>query len=222
MKIKHTLLTATFAATAISANAAVYVIDNIDLPTPVTTGAQSNYQMQSFTPNVAGIGTSDTVAANAPIPSTVYLSSFTVITTPAGSGSTLGQLFVDVYSGQGNLGSYIGSSSNSIDVAGSGFNTTITWTFPMLALDSSTNYSFVYSTDGIAGAPATARLTAANNGGGFVSTYAGGVADDNASGASPVPFDSRFQVALSTTIPEPTSVAFLGLAGLGLILRRKR
>lgn len=223
MKTKTTLcILAALSAVSLTVNAATIVVDNLDLPTPVTTGAQSNYQMQSFTPAVAGIGTSDTVAANSPLPATVFLESVRFLTTPTGTGSTLGPLFVDVYTGTGNSGAYVGSSSNSVDVAATPFNTTIQWTFANLPLISESTYSFVFSTDAIVGSPATARLTAANNGGGFVNTYNGGIASANASGTPALNFDTRFQARLNT-VPEPSS-ALLGGFGvfmLGLLRRRR-
>ncbi len=218
MKLK--LITSLCLAMPLAAQGALVVIDNLDLPTPTTSGAQSNYQKQSFTPNVAGIGSNDTVAANSPLPTSVFLQSATFLTTPTGSGTTAGNLFVDVYLGVGNGGTFIGSSSNSVDVIALGFNAQATWNFDNLSLDSSQEYALVFSTDSGAGNPATARLTAANNGGGFVNTYSGGTADDSASGASPVPFDARFNV-IYDTIPEPGSTALIGLAGLGLLMRRR-
>jgi hypothetical protein len=202
------------------APAALVVLDNLDIPTPVTTGAQSNYRVQSFTPNVAAIGSSDTVAANSPLPATVYLDRVTFLSTPvSGSGDTAGQIFIDVYLGDGDDGTYVGSSTNSINVKGSANSIELTWTFADFALDSTQEYAFVFSTDAIAGSSAIARLTAANTGAGFVNTYNGGTADLDGNNNSPVNFDTRFQV-LFNTVPEPTA-ALLGGIGMLALLRRR-
>lgn len=219
MNLNYTI--AALAATTLATNAATVVLDNLDFATPVTTGSQSNYQKQSFTPNVAGIGTSDTVTTNSPLPATVFLEGTTFITAPTGTGSTAGQIFLNVYLGAGNAGVFVGSSSNSVDLIAAGFNTNVNWSFDNLNLDSGSEYALVFSTTATDDSAATARLTAANNGGGFVSTYAGGTADDNADGGSPGPFDSRFQVQFNT-VPEPSSTALLGLGGLALLLRRRK
>lgn len=201
-------------------------VDNLDLPTPVTTGAQSNYAVQSFTPNVGGIGLSDTVADNAPLPSTVYLQSATFLKTPdSGTDSTDGQIYIDVYLGDGNDGVYIGSSTNSIDVDAAASSSKMTWFFDNLNLDSTLEYALVFSTDAIAGSSAIARLTAANNGAGFISTYSGGEADNSADGNSPVAFDARFAVRYTTSpvaVPAPAALpaGIMLLAGLSVKRRR--
>lgn len=197
------------------------VIDNLDLSGAVTGGAQSNYQKQSFTPNVAGIGLSDTVADNAPLTDFVALESATFLRSPDGAGdSTDGQIFIDVYLGIGNGGTYVGSSSNSIDIDAIAADEEMTWFFDNLELDSTLEYALVFSTDALEGGVATARLTAANNGGGFINTYSGGTADDTASGVSPVTFDARFAVRF-TAIPTPAALP-AGLAMLGIIAARRR
>ena len=80
--------------------------------------------------------------------------------------------------------------------------------------------TLLFSPDNVAGGVANARLTAANNGGGFVNTYDGGTADNSSDGLSPVAFDTRFQVTYDT-VPEPSSLALLGL-GVLMIARRRR
>lgn len=220
MNLKFTL--AALAATATAANAATLIVDNLDLSSPVTAGAQSNYTVQSFTPSVAGIGTSDNITANTPLPGSVYLESVTFLSSPDTRGdSTNGQIFIDVYLGDGDDGTYIGSSTNSIDIDSIATLTEMTWNFANFELDSSQEYAFVFSTDNVQGATAVARLTAANNGGGFVNTYDGGTADFDSNNNTPVAFDTRFQVTMNT-IPEPSSAALLGVAGLALIMRRRK
>lgn len=218
MKITHILTL--LPILTYSAQAGIVIIDNLDLATPETAGSQASYTVQTFTPSVAGIGTSDTVAANLPLTSSVTLDQATFLKAPSGSG-TAGGLFIDVYSGIGIGGTYLGSSTNSVDINGTSALTNMTWIFSGITLDSSAEHTFLWSGDNVAGGVANARLAAANNGGGFVNTYDGGIADDSSNGATPLAFDTRFQVQV-TTIPEPSSTALLGLGGLALIFRRRK
>ena len=217
MKSLYTI--AAFAITVLTANATLILVDNLNLPSPVIAGAQSTYAVQSFTPSVAGIGTSDTVAANSPLPATIFLGSAEFLRGPSGTADA-GQIFIDVYEGAGNTGTYIGSSSNSIDVNNAPALSSLAWTFDGLGLNGGVEHALVFSSDAISGSPILARLTAANNGGGFVNTYDGGTAAfASADNSSPLAFDARFLVTLNT-IPEPSSMALFGLGGLALILRR--
>jgi hypothetical protein len=204
-----------------TANADLVVIDNLDLPTPETAGAQSSYVLQTFTPNVGGIGASDTVADNSPLASSVALLSATFLTAPDGSDGTAGGLFIDVYEGRGTGGTYLGSSTNTNDINSAPALTELTWNFSGLTLDSGSEYTLYFSVNNVAGGVANARLTAANNGGGFVNTYDGGIADDSSNGASPLNFDTRFQVRFNS-VPEPTSFALLSISLAGLAARRRR
>lgn len=206
-------------ALCLPVGASLVVVDNLDLPSPDTTGSQSTYGVQSFTPNIAGIGLSDTVAANLPLPSTVLLKSVEFLRAPAGTAGA-GQIFIDLYEGAGNTGTYLGSSVNSIDVNSAAALSSLVWNFPDLSLNSSAEHAFVFSSDAVEGGLLSARLTAANNGGGFVSTYDGGTADNDANNLSPINFDSRFKVTFDA-VPEPSSLLLLGLGGLGLFLRRR-
>lgn len=222
MKKKATL--AVIAATTLAANAVSVVVDNyIGTQNGSTTGAVGNFTVQSFTPSVAGLaytGDLDTVAENSPLPTTVYLESATFLRALTGT-ATVGSLFIDVYLGDGNDGTYVGSSTNSIDVNNTAALGSMVWTFANFALTSASEYAFVFSTDNIAGNNVIARLQVARTAGGaFTNTYSGGDADDTATGNSPTAFDSRF-TAQFNTVPEPSAALFGGLGMLALLRRRR-
>ena len=198
------------------------MIDNINLANTTTNGAQSNYAKQSFTPNIAATGSADTVTANSPLPAEVLLQSATFLRSPDGGAGTAGQIFIDVYLGVGNGGTFVGSSSNSINLNSLGANTPVTWSFDNLLLSSASEYALVFSTDSGAGSPATARLTAAKNAAGsFVNTYNGGTADNDANGGSPVAFDTRFSVTVRS-VPSGGSTALMMSAALVGLVGMKR
>lgn len=220
MKILTTL--ACVGASALAVNGAQVIVDNLDIAAPITLSAQSNYRVQSFTPNIAGTGASDTVASNI-IPISVFLQSATFERAPGGT-SGAGLIYINVYSGPGNGGTFLGSSTNAIDVNNTAFSERLTWNFDNIVLaDSSTEYGLVFSSDTTDGNDVQARLTAADAGSGsFVNTYDGGTADGNdADNSSPNNFDAKFAVTYET-IPEPSSTALLGLGGLALLLRRRK
>lgn len=202
------------------ANAALIVLDNKDAATVTTTGSQSTFGSQSFTPSIAGVGLADTVAANSPLPANVFLTSITTVRAPLAT-ATAGQLFLDIYLGGGSGGTYIGSSLNSIDVNSATSLSDMTWYFPFLSLVSTSQYSFTFSTDNVAGGTSGVggRIAAANFGSGFVSTYSGGVAYNQSN--SEQTLDARF-LATFETIPEPSSLLFIGMVVGGLCLARRR
>lgn len=224
MKQTLNLLTAIVAVT-VAANVAQaqIILDNyIGQQNGAESGAVGNFQVQSFTPNVAGLGALDTVTANSPLPSIVYLNSATFLRAITGTNVAAGQSFIDVYLGAGNGGTYIGSSLNSFDVNGAASLSPLTWNFGGLALDSTLQYAFVFSSDSIAGSPQQVRLQVARDAGGaFASSYAGGTADFDPDNSSPLAFETRFSVAMST-VPEPASVAILGLGIASLVIFRRR
>lgn len=233
--MKNTLLLSAFLLVGTAASQAVTVIvDNyFTEQNGSTTGAVGDFAVQSFTPTVAGLGVNDTVAANTPYTgatATVSLNSVSFIRAVSGSSfnASLGgptQTFVHVYLGAGNGGTYIGSSTNSIDTDAAAGLSTMTWNFNNLALASpGSQYAFVF-TNSADSAPGTtnyhARLQVARDAGGnFNSSYSGGTASPNPNGSSPTAFDSRFEVTMSA-IPEP-SAALLGGIGMLMLLRRRR
>jgi hypothetical protein len=225
MKIKHTI--AALAATTLAVNAAIVTVDNyIGEPNGSESGAVGNYITQSFTPNVAGLGATDTVAAQT-IPATIYLTDVTFLKAIAGTNPTTGagDFFVNVYLGAGNGGTFVGSSANSIDVEGTAALGALNYTFANIALtDSTAQYAFVFSTTATDDTAVSARLQVArNSSGAFANSYDGGSSSNNADGSAPTSYETRFAVTYDTVaVPEPSSAALLGLGGLALILRRRK
>lgn len=166
------------------------------------------------------------MTTNSPLPGTVYLQSVDFLRAVSGTG-TAGQLFIDIYTTAGSGGTYLGSSTNSIDVNSATGLSTLTWNFNNIALSSGTQHAFVFSTDNVAGGFLSnaggqgARLQVARDSGGtFGNSYTAGTADNDSTNASPSAFDTRFQVTLDT-VPEP-SAALLGGLGVLALLRRRR
>lgn len=233
--MKNTLLLSAFLLVGTAASQAVTVIvDNyFTQQNGSTTGAVGDFAVQSFTPTIAGLGTNDTVATHTPYTgatATVSLNSVSFIRATSGTSdnAALGGpvlTFVHVYLGDGNDGTYVGSSTNSINTDAAAGLSTMTWNFNNLALASpGSEYAFVF-TNSATSAPGTAnyhaRLQVARHSGGtFISSYSGGDADNDINGNSPTAFDSRFTVSM-TAIPEPSS-ALLGGLGMLLLLRRRR
>jgi hypothetical protein len=223
MNSKSTLIPglAVFAATSLAASAVSVVVDNyITEPNGDTAGAVANFAVQSFTPSVAGLGVNDTVAANSPLPGTVYLESANFLKAVSGS-ATAGSLFINVYQGAGNGGTFLGSSTNTVDVESATGLDSLVWNFANLAMDPTSQVALVFSTTATDDSAVIARVAVArDSGGGFGNSYTGGTADDNADNGSPSVFDARFAVQFNT-VPEP-SIALLGGLGLLGLLRRRR
>lgn len=222
----NSLLLALCSCMGIANAAQAIVIDNINLPGLVTAGSQASFTVQSFTPNVAGVGTGDTVAANSPLTPQVKLTSASFVRSPLGTATT-GSLFLDLYLGDGDDGTYLASSMNSVDVNSAAALSVMSWNFNSVLLNSTSQYALVFSTDNVAGGSVLGRVAAANNGAGFVNTYNGGTADDNGNNNSPLAFDTRFSAQFQI-VPEPNSTALWALFAAGLIcsyglrMRRKR
>ncbi|MCH7228511.1 PEP-CTERM sorting domain-containing protein [Haloferula sp. A504] len=222
--MKTLIAVAAFGSITLAAPAALVVVDNfIGEPNGDTAGAVAAFAVQSFTPNVAGPGATDTVAANAPLPSTVYLQSATFLRAVTGV-ETAGQLYLNVYQGNdGDDGTFLGSSINSIDVNSATALSSLVWNFDNIALDSSLETALVWSTTNTAGTSVLARIQVArDSAGNFGDSYTAGTADNNADNSSPPSFDARFAVQFST-VPEPSSsVSLLASMALLVLIRRRR
>lgn len=165
-------------------------------------GAAASVSGQSFTPGDAGTFPT----------STAYL---TQMQFQAGM-TVSGSIYLDIYSGlsSGVFSGYVGSSTDS-QVWASG--TTLTWNFDNLALDKSTTYYAIFSTDAIDGNDTT-RPTAYES-----DAYSGGVLIYS-NAISPT-LDAGFSATFNTAaIPEPATYGTLaGLAVLALVgVRRRR
>jgi hypothetical protein len=216
MSMKTTLVPLALAAGLFVQVRASLIVDNLNATTVVTTGSQATFRWQSFTPSVAGVGPTDTIAANSPLTADVALTSAEFLRAPSGTAST-GLIFIDVHeydAATDTLGAYIGSSADSLDVNNTAFNAPLTWTFPSLVLNPATPYALAFSSDGapgnVYGSGAGARISAANFGSGFVSTYTGGEAVGS---VGAVAFDARFRVGMQV-VPEPSAFSLFALGGL--------
>ena len=161
----------------------------------------------------------------------------------AGGSSTL---FLDVYQNTGADESatfsgsgapagvtYLGSSINSVNHDTASQGDALDFAFADIVLDSETKYYFVFSTNGIAGAlvgTSTRQLQVDNNAAAFnyvniddVDTaplLAGNEAGDTGL-SSGTANEHRF-TATVTAVPEPSSMALLGLGGLLVAARRRK
>lgn len=221
--MKYTL--AALAATSLAANAAQVITSN-----GTVSGADDANQAgpmwgQQITVNVGA----DT--ADGSITSTVYIEELSYQYSSSASGGIPGD-FMHVYSdfvtdGTGaitSIGSLIAVGTATIGTPTGGDQ--LTWTFSGgldAAIDKSTQYMFVSASDAVAG-------TVGNGlgnliGGGYElatnDPYAGG--DSLRGNGGNTGWDQDFELKTNTVaVPEPSSSALLGLAGLALILRRRK
>lgn len=213
-------------ATSAVSNAVIVTIDNLTLggPSSLISAGNATFNGQGFTPNTAGVGTGDTVAANLPLSNPVQLLTISVVGRSS-TGGTAGNIFLDIYSGNASgapaAANYIGSSTNFLDVEGALDNQILTFNFNSLNLIPSTTYTFYFSTNNVAGGAATGRVEAAGfPPAGNESTYAGGNSIGTASFNAISTLDMRFSATFDS-VPEPTVAMLGGLGVLGLLRRRR-
>lgn len=209
--------------------AATVIIDNAHHSAVVTTGSQASFGRQSFTFTVAG-GTAgngsshDNVSASSPLPALVSLESISFVESPTDNASaTAGDLYLKIFSDAGATGTPLAISTNAINVRGAingGALSDLVWTFDSVSMNSAPEYFIRWSTNQLEDNTGLAipRIAAANFGGGFVSTYAGGSATNPTGGV--LAFDTRFEVTF-TAVPEPGSAVLALLAGAALVRRRR-
>lgn len=141
---------------------------------------------QSFTPNVGASIPDAEMAQNVPLTSFTLRTADTTI-----EGFYNGDVYLNIYSGytsNTNPGTFVGSSSNTLNMYNAGLNTLVEWNFDNLLLDKSTEYAVVFSTTNTSGSIVESRLKldGANN-------YSGGQMLDNAS------WDAEFTADFGTT-----------------------
>tara|TARA_B110000908_G_scaffold167669_1_gene221032 strand:- start:558 stop:1229 length:672 start_codon:yes stop_codon:yes gene_type:complete len=223
MKLKYTI--AALAATTLAVNAAQVITSNGTVSGADDANHAGPMWGQQITVNVGA----DT--ADGSITPTVFIEELSYQYSSSASGGVPGD-FMQVYSdfvtdGAGaitSIGTLIAVSNDAnFGVLAGGDQ--LTWTFGGDALDAiskSTQYMFVSASDAVA-----ATLLSNGNliGGGYelatTNPYAGG--DSLRGNGGNTGWDQDFELKTNTVaVPEPSSTALLGLAGLALILRRRK
>ena len=173
---------------------------------------------QTFTPNVGILPDPGTV-------STLDLTAFSLFRGGSGASAASATTFLNIYDGDpGSGGTFVGSSSNSINTVGIGSGTEMAWTFDNLTLDYTIEYWAVMSSTSSAG---TLDIGVSLQINGPLSVYAGGAGliagQVKASGDRDTRFNATFENSPSSS-PEPSTfvLATLGLVGLCTGRRRKR
>ena len=224
MKIQYSV--AALVASSLAANAATVVTSNGILNGSLDDANQAGPVWgQSITANVGA----DT--ADATIPATIFITSLAYQYSSSNSGGVPGD-FMHVYdSFTTNANGTIATVGNLIavsddaNIGSPAGNAVLTWTFGGEATDAinkSTEYWYISASTAVAATTgSTGNLVGAGYELATTNPYAGG--ESVRGNATSSGWDQDFALTTETVaVPEPTSSALLGLAGLALLLRRRK
>lgn len=148
-----------------------------------------------------------------PMPQTAYLMSWTYAKSSSGYGGAA-QTFLSVYTynAAAGYGTILGTSTNYIDFPAAANLSLLTWEFNGIALDKDTQYAlmFVDQTGAITSGGVELDTTNPTTNG-FIQSGRVTVNQPN--------WEAHFSATYSDVIPEPATLALLGLGGL--LLRRR-
>jgi hypothetical protein len=137
----------------------------------------------------------------------------------ANKTSSSGDLYLVVFTGDtGGMGTFVGASTNAINVAGSAHNAMLTWTFSGITLDKDTTYSYVVSHTDTAENPDEVMGIVLGNG---ETTDELPTGSPLVNDASADPYWDPYLVVNVSNVPEPATLGLL-LAGSGLAFLRRR
>lgn len=158
-----------------------------------------------------------------PLDQTMGLQSVTFMKGTGWGGETAGGLYLKVFSGDtGGLGTFVGVSNNTVDVASAADGALETWTFSNLALNKSTIYSYVVGATNDSSNP-DARFSMQLSPGTTDLLTTGKLLRNDAAHLADFAWDPYVSITASA-IPEPATSVLLafGLFGLLAYAWRKR
>ena len=164
---------------------------------------------QTFTP---GIGTVPSVGMG----TALLMTQITLYQGNSGATAPSATTYLNIYDADPNAGgSFVGSSTNSVDTNGPSFRTPMTWEFTPLPLSTTTEYWAIMSSTSSAGAldVAVSLETELRNGPPGPNVYAGGAGLIANIVPHPNSLDARFEVVFSLAPPSSVTPFGVGCGG---------